>query len=279
VFDFRYHALSLAAVFLALGIGIVLGVTIGDSLVSEADRSLRRTLRGDVIEAREAERQARDDIGERDDLIAAAFPLIARNRLRNDRVAIVATGDLSGETESHIRDAVEEAGGEITSVTELDAPPDLAELGGEVGRRSVGAAEDEEVAARLGRRLARSVIDGGRLARRLSDALPDHFGGDYGPVDAVVVWRAPANDASEAAERFEVAMLEEMAERNVPVVGVERSDADPSQIGFYSDHGLSSVDSVDLVGGRAALVLALDGAEGRFGFKDSAEGPLPRGGG
>ena len=37
--DFRYHALSLVAVFLALAIGIVLGVTIGDSLVSEADQT------------------------------------------------------------------------------------------------------------------------------------------------------------------------------------------------------------------------------------------------
>jgi copper transport outer membrane protein MctB len=41
VVDFRYHALSLVAVFLALGIGIVLGVTVGDSLVSEADQNLR----------------------------------------------------------------------------------------------------------------------------------------------------------------------------------------------------------------------------------------------
>ena len=37
--DFRYHALSLVAVFLALAIGIVLGVTIGDSLLSDAERS------------------------------------------------------------------------------------------------------------------------------------------------------------------------------------------------------------------------------------------------
>ena len=36
MFDFRYHALSLVAVFLALAIGILLGATIGDSLVSDA---------------------------------------------------------------------------------------------------------------------------------------------------------------------------------------------------------------------------------------------------
>ena len=39
--DFRYHALSLVAVFLALGIGIVLGASLGDSVVSEANKDVR----------------------------------------------------------------------------------------------------------------------------------------------------------------------------------------------------------------------------------------------
>ena len=40
MFDFRYHALSLVAVFLALGIGILLGSTIGDNLASQANKDL-----------------------------------------------------------------------------------------------------------------------------------------------------------------------------------------------------------------------------------------------
>ncbi|MDX6684158.1 MAG: Copper transport outer membrane protein MctB, partial [Baekduia sp.] len=49
--DFRYHALSLVAVFLALAIGIVLGVTIGNSLLTDAERSLRGDLRANVTDA------------------------------------------------------------------------------------------------------------------------------------------------------------------------------------------------------------------------------------
>src|SRR5215210_2090301 len=115
MFDFRYHALSLVAVFLALGIGIVLGVTIGDSLVSEADRSLRRGLRGDVVDARNDERSARNQVDRRDDLIKAAFPLLAADRLSGQRVAIVAEGSVPDDVESDIRDSVEEAGGSIDS--------------------------------------------------------------------------------------------------------------------------------------------------------------------
>ena len=63
MFDFRYHALSLVAVFLALGIGIVLGVTIGDSLVSDAEKNIRASLRGDVVDAKGVSRLYRPSAG------------------------------------------------------------------------------------------------------------------------------------------------------------------------------------------------------------------------
>jgi hypothetical protein len=37
----------------------------------------------------------------------------------------------------------------------------------------------------------------------------------------------------------------------------------------------ASVDNVNAPAGRIALVLALDGARGSFGFKGSADAPLP----
>jgi hypothetical protein len=52
-------------------------------------------------------------------------------------------------------------------------------------------------------------------------------------------------------------------------------DTDPSQIGRYKSLQLSSSDAVDTSGGRIALVFALAGARGNFGFKSSASQPLP----
>ena len=276
MFDFRYHALSLVAVFLALGIGIVLGVTIGDSLVSEADRSLRKTLRRDVVDARNDKRAAEQRVRERDRLIEAAFPLIAGKRLRGTRVALVEIGSLPGDVERGVRDAIEEAGGDVDSLSQLGSPPDLAVLGRELGRRYANAHESRRVAGALGRRLARSLIRGGRRGGQLLEGLPSRFRGDYDGADAVVVWHQPSEDRSAPEQAFETELLETLVAFDRPVVGVETSDTEPSQIGFYDNHGLSSVDSVDLVGGQAALVLALDGERGRFGLKDSADEPLPR---
>ena len=62
----------------------------------------------------------------------------------------------------------------------------------------------------------------------------------------------------------------------IPVVGVERSDSDESQIGFYTSQGLSAtVDSIDLMSGRVALAYALSGVEGDYGVKASADRLLP----
>ena len=58
-------------------------------------------------------------------------------------------------------------------------------------------------------------------------------------------------------------------------VGAEEQSTDPSQVGWYKDHHMSSVDSVDLPGGQLALVFALTGEKGSFGIK-SGSSPLPK---
>src|SRR5918992_6061920 len=103
--DFRYHALSLVAVFLALGIGIVLGVTVGDSLVSDADRNLRDSLREDVTEAREQVRDEQALGARRDEVIDETAGIVGEGRLRGIRTAFIALGELPGG----VGDSVEEA--------------------------------------------------------------------------------------------------------------------------------------------------------------------------
>ena len=66
-----------------------------------------------------------------------------------------------------------------------------------------------------------------------------------------------------------------MRASDAEIVGVETSDTDPSQIPFMTRHGLPTVDDLDLVAGRTALVYVLLGADGQFGIKDTADKLLP----
>jgi hypothetical protein len=274
VFDFRYHALSLVAVFLALGIGILLGATIGEDLVSEADRDVRSSLRGDVLDAREDARNAREDARRESSVIEALFDRVAEDRLSGRRIAIISSGDLDDDIQSAVRRSVEDAGGTVTSVSQLARELEPVELADAVGGRFAGARSDDDLEA-IGASIARSIVRGSAFAERLEEELPERFTGDWESLDAVVFVRAIGEERPEGMEPVEAALVEELADSDVPVVGVEKTDTDPSQVAFYLDRNFSSVDDVDLAGGRLALVLALDGARGSFGVKDTAEAPLP----
>lgn len=254
--DFRYHALSLVAVFLALGIGIVLGVTVGDSLVSEADQNLRDSLRDDVTEAREDVRNEQELSAKRNEVIEEAAPALGEGRLRGTRIALIATGELPGDVSDAVEDGVESAGGELARTT-VYTPPDRP--------RSRRVRRQE----RLGRRAGRRNFD----------------------VDAVVVYRHPPGEPDgedgardlELREAFEEGLFKGLRDN---VVGVEALETDPSQVGWYTDQDAPSVDNIDLTAGRLALVVLIeetvlarftddDQPKGAYGYKDSADRTLP----
>jgi hypothetical protein len=276
VFDFRYHALSLVAVFLALGIGILLGSTIGDNLASQANKDLSSSLRGDLLKARQDARDASAQVSQRDRMLQAAFPRIVGNKVRGKRVAIIATGKLPQDLESDVRKTVSDAGGSIDSVstvTDTVKPADLgAVLGGRFAKVGTDTAEDRA----LGRRLARSIVIGAGTTVDLKDRFSSQFSGDYAGADAVAFYRSAPDKRDAAHLAIEEGLAEGARRSSVPVVGVEQTTTDPSQVPWYADRGLSSVDDVDLVGGRIALALALAGAKGSFGVKSTAQDLLPK---
>jgi hypothetical protein len=275
VFDFRYHALSLVAVFLALGIGILLGTTIGDQLVSEANKDIASSLRHDVVEARGAARGARNALADREKFIGASFARLCPACLRGRNVAIVSSGELPRNVETDVRNAVRDADGGVASVSELRSPPSLADLGAAVGKRYRKLTEDDARLGALGRRIGLDLVRGGNLTSRLAQRFPDRFRGDFPRVDAIAYYRDPDEKRSDGEERFEQGLLTGLRGGRDPLVGIERLNTDPSQIPFYSDRLPASVDNVDSPGGRIALVLALKGAKGNFGYKSTADEPLP----
>jgi hypothetical protein len=294
VVDFRYHALSLVAVFLALGIGIVLGVTVGDSLVSDADRNLRESLRDEVTDAREEARQQADLATAREGVVAELLPVATRRQLRGRRVALVASGELPDEVEDAFEDAILRAGGSVHSKTVLEVTEDLDALGRYVPARRrlrtrIVPGEGDTDAARLGGRVGRAIVLGERGLRRLRAKLPDRFKGRYrGRAEGVVVYRhpppEPAHDQesdAELRETFDGGLLEGLS-FGQPLVGVETSATDPSQVGWYGDSPIivASVDNLDVAEGELALVYVLanpgiEAVEGAFGSKESADRTIP----
>jgi hypothetical protein len=276
--NFRYHALSLVAVFLALVIGLLLGVAIGDEgLVSSAERDIRASLREDVRKAQDERDEALDTLEERLALEEDAYPALVENRLAGMRIAVIELGGASDRMVDLTRDALAGSGARLTSVSVIRQPLNLDALARAAkGTRYERLDVDPDLVRPFGARIGIQFTQGGDLLRAVRRELLEQGSGTLEGADAVVVVREPRRfeDPAEEAvvEQFEDGLMRGLRAENVPVVGVEASDTDPSQIEWFKDHDASSVDDLDDTIGRAALVFALAGEQGHFGTKPTADG-------
>jgi len=283
VFDFRYHALSLVAVFLALAVGLLLGVAIGDSgLVSSAKQDIEDSLRGDVKASRAEAADLRAQLAQHDDYEHQTFPDLVAGRLAGDQIGLLFLGDSDEQVTDDVRDALEPAGATLRWVGALREPPDTEQLADRAeGSPYAAMSIDPTLLSPFAHRMGVQLVQGGKLVAQERPALMQSFSGDLGVLDGIVVVRDPerpeeSDEQKGTTETLEDGIVSGMNRTDVPVVGVEELDTDPSQISWYRDRGLASVDSVDQLSGRAALVFALAGADGAYGLKSSAEALLPR---
>jgi len=280
VFDFRYHALSLAAVFIALVVGLLLGVAIGDKeLVSSAQRDLRSSLRADVRQADTERDQANARLREQQQFADAAYPILAKDQLRGRRIGLVVLGNDDGVPDL-IRRALQPTGADLALVAVVRENPELSALADRArGTRYADVAQDASLLDDLGRRAGIQMVTGGRLVRQVQTVLLQSLSGEFGGLDGVIVMRPsePPKDR-DTAKRFaelQDGIARGLVQTGIKVVGVERRASDPSHIGWYRDRELSSVDNVDEQAGRAATVFVLAGAQGAYGRRDGAQELLP----
>lgn len=277
MFDFRYHAISLAAVLIALAIGLLLGVAIGDrQLVSSAERNLREDIEKRLGDARDDLRAAREELDRSRIYEERTFGALVGGRLQRRRVAVVFVHDTGRQAYEPIRQAVEAAGGDLTSVSTLREPFDPAALAeAAAGTRYTEMAEDPELQDAFARRMGEQLVAGGRLIQEVRRELLASSSGTLERAEAVVLVRGEPGDGR-VPERFVSAFVDGLREFETPVVGVELTSTDPSEIPWYEDHDLPSVDNVDEIPGRASLVVALAGAaEGSYGIKRTADALIP----
>jgi hypothetical protein len=280
LFTPRYHAISLVAVFLALGIGVLLGVALGEEgIVSGASRDLEKSLRGDLDQARSRNAELRRELAQRRDYEDQIHTALVEDLLPDWRVGVVAMGRLPGGYISSIEDAVDPAGANIENVSVIASPLPLGRIAGELEDTNLRRVDrDNDDLERLGRRIGRGLVQGGELLGRLRQELLSTSRGEYRGLDAVVFVRdrdGLKGDEKSAQDAFENGFVDGIQATEAPLVGVEKMETDPSQVPFMRSHDITSVDDLDLPEGKVALVWALLGPDGRYGRKPTAERLLP----
>jgi hypothetical protein len=323
VFDFRYHALSLAAVLLALAVGVVVGVAIGDSnLVSSAKSGIVHDLSSEVSGAQHQAEQLRTQLQGEEAFANDLYPIAVHGLLSTRNVGLVFLGAPSNGVNSYVREAVTQAGGDLATVIAVREPLDLAGIGrlaagtrfagiaptpaeveaaeaaeagegttstgtgttGTTGGEVARSAASGELLEDFARIVGKQLVSGGaqvdrELISRVRPRLLSAFDGQLGRLDALVVMRGDPStltpEQAKASSQFETGLLDGVGKVGIPVVGVELSGTEPSQIPWYQGKDLASVDDLDTTAGQAALVYALTGSHGAYGTKSTADSLLP----
>ena len=286
MFDFRYHVASLAAVFIALVTGIIVGVAIsGSGFIESQERDLLndeiRALRGDLERARDREAALEEAQDAAEAFVDESYAVVIADRLRDRRIAVLFVGGIDTRRLLPAVDrTISDAGGERVRLLALEVPIDvrLEAIESELSSRPAlaGYAGDDNL-RNLGRDLAREFVSGGPTP--LWDALSGELvqereGRRQREAEAVVVVRTAEPQEGPTA-RF-LRGLYDGLDGSVPAVGVESTTATPSAVDVFRRSGLSSVDNVDTAVGRVTLALLLAGGrEGHYGVKDTADAILP----
>lgn len=281
----RYHAASLAAVFVALAIGILIGVGFGSDLVNGTADDLERSLRSDIDDKNAQISDLESELAAEREFSTAVAPAVVENRLRGNQIAIVAFGGLDDGLADDVRAALEPSGASLREIAVVREPPDANSIADVLPRHRQETREDH--LSRAAKLTGQELVRGGAGFDALRSALFSRYSGDPGGLDGIVIVRSQPDGMNDRdsgdSNLIEDGMIDGMQHAfgdlpgatKVVLVGAERTNTDPSSVGFFADHGAASVDNVDQLPGKVALVYALDGAEGEFGVKDTADALLP----
>jgi Copper transport outer membrane protein, MctB len=281
MFDYRYHALSLAAVLFALAVGVLIGVAIGDSnLVSSAQNGIVRNLRSEVGASQHSLEQVGSKLTEAEQLGVDLWPFAVHGLLGEKNIGLLFLGGSSDAVDTYVRDAVGEAGGNVKGIVAIREPLDTGGIAAQAtGYRYSALAADPSLARQFGVRIGKQLVEGGQLLERVQTGLLSSNDGELGKLEGLVVVRSDPAGMSPQTEKitteFESGLIAGTLSTGIPVVGVELTGTEPSQVPWYKAEQLASVDDIETVAGRAALAFALAGDRGAYGAKPTAEALLP----
>jgi hypothetical protein len=303
--SFRFHIVSLVAVFLALALGIGMGVTVIDKATVDLLQERLDSVRNQVNEANQRSDALNREQTRADDYESRAESYLIADRLRDVPVVVVAFRGIDQDPLDGLRETLRASGANtsgvlwVTPKLRLDDAKDVAALAEELGT-SGGDVDSlrRAVVARLGAVLT-GAAPTGSLAALVDGGYMEWTPDKVVDVDSVDVARsrvvvASGYNAAVPNDQLAVPLTEVLAGRpSLRVVAVESGrDADsraPAQRAVFvgllrNDNAvngkLSTIDDLEASSGRVAVVLALaelaEGRTGDYGYGNGVDGVIPK---
>jgi len=307
VIDFRYHLVSLIAVFLAVALGIIIGTTALNEPIQADIEGQVTDLEQDKRDLEDRTQQLQTQVDTADSFATAVGPALVDGALAGSSVLLVVTNeDVAPETVEDVTTLIGEAGGTVTGTLQLQPeysdPATATSLQNYVTGAGTPAGiqlpETDDAGQLVGSLLAQVLMipPGGSTPSGASSATV--LGGlealnvisqesGVAPADHAVVLTAGAFSGDDAAERnttvAELVAALDAAGSGAVVAGDFGSAAENGLVGVIRGDpalsaSVSTVDNAATSAGQISTVLALaaeaDGVSGQYGTGEDAQ-PVP----
>ncbi len=279
MFDIRYHIASLVGVFLALTVGILLGSVIVDKgVLVDQQQALVQSL-----EARHNDLQDKNEMLNRENAELKQFEAgalsVVNDRLKEKKIAIVLTGDASDEDLNNLKATLDQAGANSAIISMKGFIQGFKERG---VRKQLGDFFPDSGLSR--QQLQNKVLE--RIAVQIATPSDGSFLrelAELGLIDLKSVENLPAEQAvffggtrvkKGNVNEIDLPLIRFLKQLGLEVVGTEETTVKNSYIDSYLKE-VSTVDNIDQISGKIALVYVLLGQDGHFGIKPTAQSMLP----
>lgn len=284
--NIRYYVLTIAAIFMALGIGIFIGFMLdGQKVFSEQQDTIINQLEQKFKDIQTENSNLKDNVQSLNKQLdymnqynKIVFPELVKGRLNGVKVAIIETNN--DFIYPGLRNALMKAGATISSITifkdnlnNLDES-DKTDLLNNLSK--YGNVDSNHLVETLSQKLTDVIISGqdAELITYLKDKGYIDFTGTPGSTDFIVL-AGGSNLKNNNLNIVDIPIIRQAKILNVPIVGVEQSDVKYSYMDAYRKQHLSTVDNIDTIIGQTSLIMVMQGKDGNYGIKPGDTSIMP----
>lgn len=284
--NIKYLVITVISIFLALGIGILVGVQMdsGEIIVEQQEITLQK-MEQKFNELNQTNEELKNQIQE---LSAASqlnetymkniFPDYIKGKLAEMHVVVVETSGDYVYTE--MRQALKTAGADVISISfDNDKLFNMTEEEQSEVMTHFKLTAKENIIPSIIKNVSEAAygkVNKEDLAFLIEKGILYVNGNLENPANYVVIAGGSSRDEGDNRyEAVDIPLIRELKKYSLPVIGVETTDAKISYMEIYKKQNISTVDNVDTIIGQTSLILVMTGKEGHYGVKNSANSLMP----
>ncbi len=280
MYHLKYYVIFMMGIFLSLGIGIMIGITIESKDILDRQQSqLVKQIEESFISLRKESSKLKEkneslglEVDRYRDISNILLTETVKQKLTGLNVAVI---DFNKNYKENIVSFINTTGAMVSGYIEVNYKSsqglDIDHLAAFIETKI------DSIAPIVAQDIVYSLISGevNSFIQELQNIEFINFSTDLQGIPAHVILLIPDNELAKVNDRYDILLIEAALGSEVPVVVLESTDFKESLIPQYLDYGVSSVDHIDTLYGKLSLVSILTGNKGNYGVRKNTDGMVP----